>query len=29
MVDFALVMLAATLAFVPPEWLVRRRDARL
>jgi hypothetical protein len=24
MVDFALVMLAATLAFVPPEWLVRR-----
>jgi hypothetical protein len=29
MVDFALVMLAATLAFVPPEWLLRRRDARV
>jgi hypothetical protein len=24
MVDFALVMLAATLAFVPAEWLARR-----
>jgi hypothetical protein len=27
MLDFALVMLAATLAFVPPEWLERRKAA--